>query len=210
MDRAKISALKKLFLPSIAGVLFLTGCSSTIPYSKALIDEYKLTPSETKQLQFFISDGVLLEREQMSIDKDIDESYSLKKVEDRYIKQIKFRRLTPCIVTSVEGDHLRVALEPKDQLAFDLKKGHRHGSVFVYKPDVLFTEPEHRPRSREAGFYGWVVMGTEDYEQTKYDVLCRRSLPILMVDERSLRKLVIDARIAPGMRQSDLAPKTGK
>ncbi len=187
-------------------VLLIAGCSSRIPFTKALIDEYKLSPNETKRLQFYVSHSMLFEREQTSIDKDIDETYALKKVEDRYIKQIEFRRMTPCIVTEVQGDRLKVALEPRDKLDFKLDPSHRKGKVFVYMPDILLKEPENRPRPKEAGYYGWAIVGKETYENQQYEVLCRHSLPYLLVDEKSLRKLVIEQRVAPGMRQGEQVP----
>ena len=187
----------------VAALFCMVGCSSSVPFTKALMKEYNLTSKEMRQLQFYISDDIILEREQTSVDKNIDETYALKKVEDKYISQIKFERLTPCIVTEVSGDRLRVALEPKDNLTFSFDPSNRKGQVFVYKPDVMIGQPEERSGPRESGSYGWSVVGKDTYAGEEYEVLCRRSLPYLIVDERSLRNMVIEARTVPGMRQGE-------
>jgi hypothetical protein len=75
------------------GVIALWGCASRVPLTKEIIKEYNLSGSDIKKLQLYVSGGILLEQEQTTIDKNVDFTCSLKKVEDRYIKRIFFKEL---------------------------------------------------------------------------------------------------------------------
>ncbi|HEX7511141.1 MAG TPA: hypothetical protein VF335_07575, partial [Chitinivibrionales bacterium] len=85
----------------VIGVALLCGCSSRVALTKGLIKDYGLSVRDMTRLQLYISGGILLEKRMTVIDKNIDASdYSLKKVEDYYVKQVFFAKGTPCVATS--------------------------------------------------------------------------------------------------------------
>ncbi|RLC51163.1 MAG: hypothetical protein DRI23_05560, partial [Candidatus Cloacimonadota bacterium] len=102
----------------IVVLLLISSCSNNVPFTKSMIREYKLTYEDIEYLQFYLSDYLILEREIEDIDKELTNSHSLKKVEDKFIDQIVFKKNTPCIVTKATEDTFFVAFEPNENLTF--------------------------------------------------------------------------------------------
>ncbi len=203
----KASGWRFFAVVSGVGLMGLVGCSSQVALTRSIIKEYGLGSEDIKKLQLYVSDGILLEQEVTKIDKDIDETHSLKKVEDRYIKQICFKSQTPCIALDVASDKMGVAFEPTDKLSFVYNPNHRHGDVFEYRP--VRSAPADSialPRQSGAGYYSWKRIGTDTYESTSFRAYVSRSAPYLLVDQASLRKFALEARVVPGMRQADIPP----
>jgi len=187
-----------LFIPYF---LLLAGCSPHVALTPALIKEYQLKNSDIKKLQLYLSDGILLEQEATIIDKEIDESHALKTTQDSYVNQIHFKKKTPGIPVSVQADRLSVKFEPDDQLIFTLSNNHPKGTVFQYKPDTKSSKtPKRLP---DAGYKSWSFIGKDKYKGLSYNVMIKRNKPYLMVDVGSLKKITIDERNVPGMRQGD-------
>lgn len=201
-----------LFIRLIAVMIFvvaaglLTGCSSRVPFTKALIKEYDLSSGDIRRLQFYISDPILLEQEVMMVGKNVEDStYSLKTVEDHYIKRVIFKKKIPCVVTSVDADRLSVSFEPSDRITFVLDRSHPRGDVFCYRPEKKSTRAQTEDvQPARSGFAGWQFLGNETYSDSTYNVFVRRLPPYLIVDEASLKNLVVESRAVQGMRQSDL------
>lgn len=187
----------------------LLGCiSSHVALTKELLSEYNLTSNDIKRLQLQLSDGILLEEETRSVDKDVDETHSLKKVEDRHIKQIVFKKGTSCIVTSSAADVLSVAFEIKDNLRFAYDRSHPEGAVYSYKPDLRTrTADSLDARPSGAGYAGWKKVGSEKYADSTFNVFISYHMPYLMVKAADLKKLVVESRDVPGMRQEDTQPE---
>jgi len=193
--------LPRTFL-QIALVCWLTGCSSMVPLTPDLLKEYKLSNYEVGKLQLFVSDGILLEAERTLIDKEIDSTHSLKTVEDNFVKQIYFKKKTPCIPMEAKADRLYVAFETGDYLLFKLNKKHPQGKVFSYVPDRK-SKGEKINRISGSGFSSWTFVGRETYKDSVFNVLVKTEgvMPYLLVDEESLKNLVIEKRSVPGLRQ---------
>jgi hypothetical protein len=187
----------------ILGAALLTGCASRVPLTRALIKEYGLSTADVPQLQFYLSDPLVLEQEATSIDKDIDRTHSLKMVEDQYIKQVEFKKGTPCLVTTASADALQVACEEGKTLSFHLDASHRKGEVYCYRPDVSRRPESPEPRPSGAGYRQWKIVGKETYGDSTYNVLVKYAPPYLLVDQESLTNFKRDARVAPGMRHGE-------
>lgn len=187
----------------LGAAAFAAGCASRVPLTKALISEYQLEPGDVTRLQLYVSDDLLLEQQITTIDKNIDSSYSLKKVEDKYIKRIRFNAVTPCIATEAESDRLKIAFEPSESLLFTLDKSNAKGEVFAYQPERSTIEERRNMIATTSSFYNWKQIGQEVYKDTTYNVLVKRTVPFLMVDMAGLRKVVVEARTVPGMRQGE-------
>jgi hypothetical protein len=188
-------------------LLLIFGCSSRVPLTKGLIREYGLSSRDIPKLQLYVSDGILLEKHVMKVDKNIDStSYALKKVEDYYVKQIYFKKETPCIAMIAAPDKLAVAFEEdRDNLNF-VWASRNDGSACLYQPDKrFFRDSMETPPS--SGFANWKFIGEETYADTSYNVLIKGDLPFLLVDKTSLRNLTIDARKVKGLKQIDIKGK---
>jgi hypothetical protein len=188
-------------------LLLMLGCSSRVPLTKGLIQDYGLSSRDIPKLQLYISDGILLEKHLMKIDKNIDSTnYALKKVEDYYVKQIYFKKETPCIALTATADKLAVAFEEdRDNLNF-VSAPRNEGSAYTYQPDKKFVHDtvETQPTP---GFAKWKIIGEETYADTSYNVLIKNDLPFLLVDKTSLRNFTIDARKVKGLKQTDVKGK---
>jgi hypothetical protein len=185
----------------------MLGCSSRVPLTKGLIREYGLSSRDIPKLQLYISDGILLEKHMMKVDKNIDStSYALKKVEDYYDKQVYFKKETPCVAMTAAPDKLAVAFEEDgDNLNF-IAVPRIESSAYTYQPDKKFVRDSVETRPT-AGFGNWKIIGEERYADTSYNVLIKSGLPFLLVDKTSLRNFTIDARKVKGLKQIDIKGK---
>ena len=182
---------------ALSFIAILAGCASQVPLTPAVIREYKLSDQDIKKLQLYVSDGLLLEQENTRVDKDIDSTHSLKTTEDNYVKQIYFKKKTPCIALDVKADKLEVAFEPESRLTFELKSSH-----YVFTPEHKSKEGKNVRRLPQSGYAEWNVIGTEQYRDSSYNLLVRQDAPYLLADQKGLKKLVVDRRAVKGMRQA--------
>jgi len=196
------------FLIPFICVFFMFGCASRVPLTKGLIRDYGLSSADIPRLQLYISDGILLEKRLTKIDKNIDStSYGLIKVEDYYVKQLYFKKETPCIATGAAPDKLAVAFEwPGGRLNFCAVS---HGSAvsYDYQPHKMSAGDTLQTRPQAAGFRNWKMIGEEIYGDTSYNVLIHKNIPFLLVDKTSLKNFTIDARKVKGLRQTDVKAK---
>ena len=203
-DRARRPAMKR-FIPvlMIASLsLILISCSSQRPLTRDLISEYNLDKAGLKKLQLYLSNHLRLEREVANVDKNIQPSHSLLKIEDRLIEQINFKKNTPCIITDVEADKLYVAFEKADNLVFQLVKRHSKGNVYCYTPDDNSRGIRYPERLTDEGSF--VPVGIEYYaDKDFYSLIKRGKLPYLLVEQKKLKKKEVEKRNVEGMRHDE-------
>jgi hypothetical protein len=196
------------FLIPFICVFFIFGCASRVPLTKGLIRDYGLSSGDITRLQLYISDGILLEKRTAKIDKNIDSaSFALKKVEDYYVKQLYFKRETPCIAVNAAPDKLSVSFEwPGGRLNF-CAVSHGPSVTYDYQPHKMSARDTPQTRPQATGFGNWTMIGEETYGDTLYNVLIRKDFPVLLVDKTSLKNFTIDARKVKGLRQTDVKAK---
>jgi hypothetical protein len=194
----------------LAAAVLFSGCASRIPLTKALIREYNLSYADIKRLQLYTSDDILLEQEARNVNKDIDQTHSLKKVEDQYIKRVYFKRQTPCIAVEASADRLKVAFEPADNLTFTYESANPDREGYVYRPEKKATKEELSRQSEGSLFDNWRIVGQQTYADSTYNVIIRDEFPLLLVDQASLRTFLVESRTVPGMRQTDIDKEKGK
>jgi hypothetical protein len=193
----------------LAAAVLFSGCASRVPLTRALIREYNLTYADIKRLQLYISDDILLEQEAKNINKDIDQTHSLKKVEDQYIKRVYFKRQTPCIAVEAEADRVKVAFEPSDNLTF-MYESNPEREGYVYRPEKKAAKEEQSSQAEGSLFNNWRIVGQQTYADSTYNVIVRDEFPLLLVDQASLRTFLVESRTVPGMRQMDIDKGKGK
>jgi hypothetical protein len=191
-------------LAFLAAVLTFSGCASRIPLTKALIKEYNLTFNDIKRLQLYISDDIILEQEATSVNKDIDQTHSLKKVEDQYIRRIFFNSETPCIALETAAERLKVSFEPVDNLTFIYEKSASGSEGYIFRP-VKKVLKDNVPVQVRGNFYNnWRIIGEQKYGDSTYNVIIKENYPLILVDQASLRTFLLESRTVPGMRQTDV------
>ena len=186
-------------------LLALFGCSSRVALTKGLIKDYGLSVRDMTKLQLYVSGGILLEKRVKVIDKNIDQTdYSLKKVEDYYVKQVYFAKGTPCVASTAVADKLAVAFEQPGSTLNFVTGVRSDTAVYAYQPGRRLTHDTVRVRPMEAGFRNWKTVGEDNYEDTLYTVLVKDQMPFLIVDKTSLKNFIMEMRRVKGLKQSEI------
>lgn len=182
----------------------LVSCTRVyVPFTLELRNEYQLTDQEVRELQFYVSDRVILEREIVDIDKRVSKEHILKKIEDKILDQVVFRSFTPGVAVDVLPYALQVAFEQQGYLTFETDgeledpyyfKSDRYGEevkLKIFDHCWWFKHYEDEIYSN----------GLVDYNGHEYWVYHPENRPHLLVDEESLEKIIENRRIVKGIRQ---------
>jgi hypothetical protein len=188
-----------IFVIIVMTVLLISSCANNVPFTKSLIKDYKLSNADIEFLQFYLSDYLILEREIEDIDKELTNSHSLKKVEDKFVDHIVFKKGTPCIVTKATKDTFYVAFEPNENLIFcsSLTSNNTFSLQFNTQLDSRksFKFADKR-LSMQVALKGEVI-----YQNEIYQVFLESGTPYLMVNEKSIKDLEKKKRTVKGMKQ---------
>lgn len=129
--------MRSLFLTFMAAFI-LTGCSPRLsPFTEALVRDYQFDEEALSQIQFYLSDDILLHRELRQGESTIDEGrISIR--DGRRVEEIVFREGTPGVfVFSPDNQRLAISFERnKDHyLVFGPSKNQRgyQGRQGVYR-----------------------------------------------------------------------------
>jgi len=193
----------KIFLFFILACLLASCTRVYVPYTLQLQEEYNLTDEEVKQLQFYVSDKVMLEREIVDVDKRVSKKHRLKKIEDKLVDQIVFRPFTPGVALELMPYMLRVAFEEDGYLTF--KSEGEPEDYFYFKSDRYGDSIKEKVLS----YCSWFSLiedeifsnGLVTYNINEYWVFFPETRPHLLVDEESLEKIKEQQRIVKGIKQ---------
>jgi len=194
----------KIYLVIILLCLLASCTRVYVPYTLQLQEEYNLTDEEVMQLQFYVSDKVMLEREIIAVDKKVSKEHRLKKVEDKLVDQVVFRSLTPGIAVELLPYMLRVAFEDQGYITF--KSEGEPEDYYYFKSDRYGDEIKEKVVS----YCTWFQRiedeifsnGLVTYNVNEYWVFFPETRPHLLVDEESLEKIKEQRRIVKGLRQN--------
>jgi hypothetical protein len=116
--------MKALILTLTAGLLFLSSCSETLsPYTSGLQHSSGFTEAELQQIQFYVSDDIVLQRYLSGTEKSI-EGGVVKMVNGREVEEIMIPAGTPGVVTGTSGNILHVSFDNSGHfLRFGLNPG---------------------------------------------------------------------------------------
>ena len=106
------------FLSSFLGLL-LTSCSPTLtPFTQKLYEENKWTNDELKQIQFYISDDIVLRRKAENGQTTIKEG-KIKTINGEKVEEIIFREGTPSLFHfSPKEDRFAISFEKSENPKF--------------------------------------------------------------------------------------------
>lgn len=193
----------KIFVFIILACLLASCARVYVPYTLQLQQDYNLTDEEIMQLQFYVSDKVMLEREIIDVDKRVSKKHRLEKVEDKLLDQVVFRSFTPGIAVDLFPFMLRVAFEDQGYLTF--KSEGESEDYFYFKSDRYGNEIKEKIIS----YCTWFQLiedeifsnGLVTYNVNEYWVFFPETRPHLLVDEESLEKIKEQRRIVKGIKQ---------
>jgi len=106
-----MKAFKSLFLPVLFLFIFASCAPTKVPFTQQLRVKHDLKPEELKQIQFYISNNLVLRRGDQQSKKETSEG-ELTLLNDASIEEIIIKAGTPCLIREVvDGNRVTVSFE---------------------------------------------------------------------------------------------------
>jgi hypothetical protein len=103
----------------LAVSLAWTGCATQkVAFTQGIRTQYDLGSEDLKNLQYYVSDDITLQREFRREEGEISTSHKLVTKESGLVEQVIIRARTPGVATEVEDTFLAVSFEPGVSLMF--------------------------------------------------------------------------------------------
>lgn len=176
--------MKNSFLLLCLVALVTTSCSPRLsPFTKRLQQENKWSSSELKQIQFYLSQDIVLYKQASSGDSKIEDG-KIRMVDGKRVKEIVIPKGTPGVLIDLpKQNRFAVSFENGDERFLIFGPNPKRGNRFV-----LLAKEWNRNR-------GKVVYGGENY-YTRGE----NALATLMVDLKKSRKVSVKSRTAKGRK----------
>jgi len=177
-----MKTFKNFFLLFILGSI-LSSCSPALtPFSQDLYEQNMWTENELKQIQFYLSEDIVLRRE---FEDGISEIVSgeIKMIDGKEVDEVKFRKGTPGVL-------LFMPKEKRFAISFE-EGGKERFLVFGPSPKVRDRYVLMASEWKRSG-------GKVTYEGKKYDVDTHAAFASLLVDLEKVRKISVNSRTAQG------------
>ncbi|NUM33913.1 MAG: hypothetical protein HUU50_05185 [Candidatus Brocadiae bacterium] len=160
-------------------IFFLPGCTSErIPFTQELRQEYQLSEEDLKNLQYYVSDDILIERDAVLGESKVDRG-KLTTKSGKLIEQILIEEDTPGISVQSGEYWLAISFEKDAALFFTSRLGYiRQGEYY------LGTRGNQRIQ----------------YSNKEYVVVNDGIESYLMIDRESLSNLIRNRKILLGRR----------
>jgi hypothetical protein len=168
----------------LAGSLGAAGCAhQRIAFTQGIRSHYNLESEELKNLQYFLSSDVTLQREFRREEGEISKTHKLVMKEGGLVEQVVIRAGTPGIATEVGDTFLAVSFEP--------------GSSLQFGSSEKDPDPERKYKlfaKRWTEYYGEIL-----YAGKLFYAVEDSGLAFLTVDAESLDAVHRMKKILPGM-----------
>ena len=120
---------KKLMMIMVLGFLVMVlgfgGCSTLQsffyemePFTHEIREDYDFGDAELKNIQYYLSEDIVLTRELSSNESTVTSGHSIKIVNNKRVEEIIFRAGTPGIATFVGEDYFEISFEKGQTLFF--------------------------------------------------------------------------------------------
>jgi hypothetical protein len=165
--------------------IFIVSCSSSkILFTQSLREEYDFTQDEIKNLQYYVSSTITLQRKLTTGERQITQNHQLRVKKGKYIEEVIVEPRTPGICTDVGDDWLSISFEEGSFLDF--------GAVVN---DVLTSGPYNIYAESWNG-----DIGTLDFNGKQFQAIKNSQNSSLMIDKESLSEVVQKRKVLPGRR----------
>lgn len=169
----------------LLGVLSLSSCSPTLtPFTQRLYDTYRWNESDLRQIQFYLSEDIVLRRQYSGGSSEIIAG-EIKVVEGREVEEVFIPRGTPGIfLFSPKSNRFAISFEDRgDDRYLMFGPNPRAGDRYV----LLASSWDRQ-------------LGTVTYDGRKFDVDSRSAFAALMVDLKKVRRVSTQSRVVKGRR----------
>lgn len=164
----------------IAGIALLSSCSESLsPYTSSVQKSANLGETELKQIQFYLSDDIVLQRNLGSSETTISGG-ELKVVNGKQVEEVRIAAGTPGVVIGMEGNMLLVSFDTDGSF---LRFGPNAGIGGRYT--VMATDWD--------GSVGSVMYGAE-----KFWVVGQSKYAHLLLDMERVNSVTIERKEASG------------
>jgi len=180
-----IDALKTCaLLVLVAGSLSVAGCApQRVAFTQGIRTHYGLGSEELKNLQYYASSDITLQRDFRREEGEISKSHKLVMKEGGLVEQVVIHAGTPGIATEVGETSLSVSFEP--------------GSALVFGSPPTDREPERRYKlsaKRWTDYYGEIL-----YDGKTFYAVEGSGQTYLEVGVESLDAVEKKKKVLPGM-----------
>ena len=173
-----------IFAAMLVATVALTGCATgRIPFTQTLRNQYRLEGDDLKNLQYFISGNVTLQREFRREEGEISKSHKLVIKEGGLVEEVFIAAGTPGVATKVGPTTIAVSFEPGGTLEFGASPADRDPNR-IYK---LLAK-------RWTDYYGELI-----YDNKTYYAVKGSGQAYLEVDVESLDAVERKRKVLPGM-----------
>jgi len=175
---------KLKFLLAVSGLFVLFSCSPRLsPFTQQLYESNNWTENDLKQIQFYLSDDVVLRREASNGQTRI-EGGEIKMVDGRRVEEIVIREKTPGILIFMPKEkRFAVSFETNDERFLVFGPNPKAGNRYV----LLASDWKKRG-------------GTVTYEGKPWYTPSASAYAALMVDLKKARKIRVKSRTARGRK----------
>ncbi len=177
--------MKKYIFPIFVIGFLATSCSPVLsPFTENLYRQNRWTENELKQIQFYVSDNIVLRRVLSGSASEII-SGEIKMIDGRQVEEVVIRSGTPGVL---------MFMPRENRFAIAFESG-------VNAPYLMFG-----PNPRLKGRYALLASEWEDksgivtYGDKKYRVASTSAYASLLVNLKNIKKTSISSRIAGGRR----------
>ena len=176
--------MKTTYFLFLGLVLTLSACGPTLsPFTQSLYEDSRFSANELKQIQFYLSDDLILERQVSGNLSEVIEG-EIRMVDGRKVEQITFRAGTPGVfVFSPKENRLAISFEDGDDRFLVFGPNPRVGNRYV----LLASDWQNR--------YGFV-----SYAGKQWRVGAQDAYTTLMVDLERMSRTEVNNRVAGGRR----------
>ncbi len=103
----------------LAASICLPGCMSyRVPFTQAIRNQYDLKSEDLKNLQYYLSADITLQREFRREEGEVSQSHKLVAKEAGLVEEVVIRARTPGIATEVGETYIAISFEPGETLNF--------------------------------------------------------------------------------------------
>lgn len=212
---------------AIAIGLFVTGCGAgLVPFTHELRQDNHLTDAELKNLQFYVSHKITLRRELESGGRQVTGSHKLLLTSGKSIEEVIVEDRTPGIAVDVKGLVLSISFEPGSSLDFVVEGGKPaapsasaqgtaraaggpnpfpgnpvEGAPPAMGPELVPAQGTSMPDSFSGNYWLWVEPSAQlTFQRKVFDVVDDSSQAHLLIDADTLKEVVRNRKVLPGIR----------
>jgi len=171
----------------LAAVLAVSGCATQrVAFTQGIREQFDLGNEDLKNLQYYASGDITLQREFRREEGEISKSHNLVTKESGVVEQVIVRAHTPGIATQVEDTSLAVSFEPGVSLIFGSPPGD--------------WDPERKYRllaTRWTAVYGEIDYGGKTYHAVGESRAAYLEIGVESLDAMKKRKTVLPGVTLP-------------